>query len=151
MEELRCLPVESHGRTSARKSRHFCILPCDAVAPAGANRLHGRFFGGEASGVALRLVRFGLAVANLAGGKDALQKPPPKALYGGSDARDLHNINAGSDDHGWRSERSQVLELRCSEEGNTLRIRVLLLLGAKPLRRNCLGFWLPAVIMKLLD
>src|SRR5208337_4857004 len=79
------------------------------------------------------------AVANLAGGKDALQKSPPKAPDGGSDARDLHNINAGADDHGWRSERSQVRELRCCEEGNTLRIRVLSLLGAKPPRRNCLG------------
>ena len=64
-EELRRFTVESHRRTSARYARDLNVLPGDAAAPAGADGLHGSFFGGEASGVALCLVGLGLAVADL--------------------------------------------------------------------------------------
>src|SRR5271166_3334731 len=100
LEKLLCLPVECHGRTSARNSCDLHILPGDAAAPAGADGLHSGLFGGEASGVALCLVRLRLAVADFVRSENPLQKSPPEALYGGGDPVDLCDVNAGSDDHG---------------------------------------------------
>src|SRR5271167_4483979 len=98
-EELCRFAVESHSRASARNSHDLNVLPGDAAVPAGADGLHGSFLGGEAAGVAFRLVRLGLAVADLVRSEDALQKAPPEALNRGRDAIYLCNVNAGSDNH----------------------------------------------------
>src|SRR5580704_703995 len=90
--------MKGHRGPATREALDFDILPGDTPAPTGSDRLHGSFFGSESSGVALRLVGLGFAVADFAGGKHALQKTPAEALNRRLNAIDLRNINAGSHD-----------------------------------------------------
>src|SRR5690606_38198358 len=62
-------------------------------------RFHACFFGCEAGRIALKAVRFALDVGALAGGIDAVEKFFAEAFGGGADARDLGEVDAGSDDH----------------------------------------------------
>ncbi len=99
-EELGRLVVIGDRGTASGSSADLYVVPGDAAIPAGADGFHGGFFGGEASGVALCLVGFGFAIANLFGREDALEKTTPEALDGLGDPPDFRDIDTGADDHG---------------------------------------------------
>jgi hypothetical protein len=91
--------VKSDRRTSARQAHNFAIPPAHAVAPARAQSLHRRFFGGETRGVALHPVCLRVAVASFARRINALQKAVAKAFDRLPDARNLRDVDACADDH----------------------------------------------------
>ena len=93
------LPWNDHGRTASGHAGDFAIAPAHAVIPAGAESLHGGFFGGEARGIALEAIRLGIAIANLSRSVDALQKAVPEALDGLADAGDFGDVDARAYDH----------------------------------------------------
>src|SRR5664280_1934795 len=99
LKEFCRLAVKHHRGPSTGGALDFDVLPGDAPAPTCSDGLHGRFFGGKASGVALRLIGLGFAVADFVGCKYPLQKSPAKALDGRLDAIDFCDVDAGSDDH----------------------------------------------------
>jgi len=89
---------ERYDRAAALFVGDFEIDPADAAAPSGAQRFHGRFFGGEAAGVALELVLETLAVFDFVGREDAAEEWLAAALDGRLDARDFGNIHTQAND-----------------------------------------------------
>src|SRR5271157_5701674 len=92
---------ESKANKAERYAGRFAAKEAamKAIGTGWSRGVHGRFFGGEASGVALCFVRFRLAVPDFCRSENALQKPLPEALDGRRDAIHLRNVNAGSNDH----------------------------------------------------
>src|ERR1700676_633150 len=97
--ELPALAVKCHGRTASGLPEHFAIAPTHAMVPAGAQSFHGGFLGGEAGGIALHTIRLRIAIANLSGGKDALQETLPETLNGLSNARNFGDVDPCAYDH----------------------------------------------------
>src|SRR5277367_4747736 len=73
--KLRGFSMEGDRRTPSRQTADFYVSPGHTVVPSGANRLHGRFFGGKTGRITLHPVGFRIAVANFALSKDAANKP----------------------------------------------------------------------------
>src|ERR1700686_3886560 len=92
-------PVECHRRTASRHADYLAIAPPHSMIPAGAERLHGGLFGGEACGIALEPVRLRIAIAHLSRGEDALQKTLPEALHRMADAGNFGDVDARAYDH----------------------------------------------------
>ena len=69
------------------------------MIPTRAQSLHGGFFGGEAGRVTLHPIRLGIAIANLAGRENTLQKTLSEALDGTADAGDFGDVDACAYDH----------------------------------------------------
>ncbi len=92
--------VAEHERRRARFVRdNLNVVPRDAAAPAGAERLQRGLFGGEADSVVLRRRRAaGIAVETLSFGEDALAKAwcAPQDF---TDARNFDNVDADGNDH----------------------------------------------------
>ncbi len=84
---------EGDGGTAALFADDFEIEPADAASPSGAERFHGRFFSGEAAGVAFELVLEALAIFDFVGREDAAKEGLAAALDGRFDPRDLGNIH----------------------------------------------------------
>jgi hypothetical protein len=84
---------QGHGGAAALFADYFEIDPAHAAAPAGAERLHGRFFGGEAAGVAFKFIFEPLAIFDFVGRKNAVDKPLATAFDGRLDAWDFGNIH----------------------------------------------------------
>src|SRR5579864_2721360 len=97
--EFSRLAVERHRRTPSRHTHDFTVTPPHAVVPSCTERLHRRFFRGEASGVTLDAVGLRIAVANLARGEDALEKAAAETLDRLADARNLSDVDPGANDH----------------------------------------------------
>src|SRR4029077_3545600 len=95
--------MEEDGRPPAGLARHFNIPPAHALAPAGAQGLHGRFLGGKAPGVTLRAVAMPFAVGDLGRSKDAVQKHSAVAPDCFADSSNLLHVHAQADNHGARS------------------------------------------------
>src|ERR1700676_2405849 len=91
--EFSGLPVECHSRTASRHADYLAIAPPHSMIPAGAERFHGGFFGGEACGIALEPVRLRIAIAPLSRGEDALQKTLPEALHRLADAGNFGDVD----------------------------------------------------------
>jgi hypothetical protein len=154
VEELCRLVVKLNRRTASGRSPHFDIPPGHATIPARADRFHGGFFGGEASGVALCLVRLGLAITDFVGRENALQEAPPEAFDGPRDAVHLRNIDTGSDDHKKKAAfRQRTVSsyptsvphvLSYSKYGGFVDITARAY-------RNCLGFHSSTAMIGLLD
>jgi hypothetical protein len=68
-------------------------------APAGAESLHGRFFGGEPGGVPFAAVAMAFAIGDFLRREDALNESAAVPRDGSLDAVDLGNVRAQSDDH----------------------------------------------------
>src|SRR5215831_11122401 len=62
--ELGGLAVESNRRTASGLPVNLDVAPTNATAPAGAQRFHGCFFGGETGGISLDPVGLRFAIAN---------------------------------------------------------------------------------------
>src|SRR5579862_2108520 len=60
--DLRGATAQHNGGLAALARADFDVAPTDAAAPAGAQRLHYRFFGGPAAGVVLSVFLPPLAV-----------------------------------------------------------------------------------------
>src|SRR6478609_2254716 len=101
--------MKTHSRTATRHARNLAISPADPVIPSGAERLHRCFFCGEAAGIALSAICFGVAVSNLRLGINALQKAGPKTFNRLSDAIDLGDIDSHSDNHALNLTASDLL------------------------------------------
>jgi hypothetical protein len=69
------------------------------MIPAGAESLHGRFLGGEASSVALEAIRLRIAIANLSLSENPLKKTLPEALNGLAYAGNFGDVDAGAYNH----------------------------------------------------
>jgi hypothetical protein len=91
--------VERKRRASGAQVGHFDIAPAQAAAPARAQRLHARFLGGEARGVALELILLTLGVIDFPAGINPLQKPLAVPRDRILDARYFAQIHPASDDH----------------------------------------------------
>jgi len=64
--------VKDDSRRAAGLPRYFDLVPACVGTPSGAYRLHYRFFGGEAGGIALETGKSArLAIDNLTLGEDA--------------------------------------------------------------------------------
>jgi len=92
--------VAEHEHGRARFVRdNLNVMPCDAAAPAGAERLQRGLFGGEAGSVVLRRRRAaGIAVETLIFGEDALAEAWC-ALQDFTDARNFDNVDADGNNH----------------------------------------------------
>ncbi len=92
--------VAEHERGRARFVRdNLNVMPRDATAPAGAERLQRGLFGGEAGSVMLRRRRAsGIAVDALIFGEDALAEAwcAPQHF---TDARNFDNVDADGNNH----------------------------------------------------
>ena len=82
-----------------RREDHLDVLPPEFSRPAGRKRLAQRLFGGEAGGVMLKPMRFGVAVGDLPGGVDLVEEAGPQFLDAASHPVDLDNVDADSIDH----------------------------------------------------
>ena len=104
---------EGKGGAAARFADYFEIDPADAVAPSGAERFHGGFFGGEAAGVTFEFILEALAIFDFAGREDAAKEWLAVTFDGGLDARDFGNIDTQSDDQNTSESRAaSARELR---------------------------------------
>jgi hypothetical protein len=83
----------------AREPRHFDIHPAHAMRPPGSQRLHRRFFSGEASRVALHVVPVPLAVCDFARRVDAMQERLATPLNRRAQAAHLGQVHSQSDNH----------------------------------------------------
>jgi YfiH family protein len=93
--------VKFHGGAAAALADDFDIDPADAAAPAGAERFHRGFFGGEAAGVALVFIFEALAVFAFGGGVKAAEDGFAVALDGGFYAADFGDVDSEADDQGF--------------------------------------------------
>ena len=84
---------EGDGGAAALLADDLEVDPADAASPAGSERFHGRFLGGEAAGVAFELVLEALAIRDFVGREDAVEEGLAAALDGRLDARDFGNIH----------------------------------------------------------
>jgi polyphenol oxidase len=89
---------ERHGRSAALLAYHLEIDPANAAAPSSAERFHGRFLGGETSGVAFEFVLEALAISDFVARVDAAQERLAVALDGRFDARNFCNIHTHAND-----------------------------------------------------
>ncbi len=101
--ELSGFTVKRDRWTSAGHPNHFAVDPANAIIPAGSQRLHRGFFGGEPRRVALVPIRFRVAIATLAGGVDAREEAVSEALDRLTDARNFGNVDACAYDNCERS------------------------------------------------
>src|ERR1700730_16313887 len=97
--EFSSLPVECHGWAASRHADYLAVPPAHPMVPAGAERFHGGFLGGEACGIALEPVRLRIAIAHLCRCEDALQETLPEALHGLADAGNFGDVDARAYDH----------------------------------------------------
>lgn len=90
---------EMKCRTLAGKAANLEFFPGNSVLNAGAERFGSGLFGCEASGKALGCRGFGATIGDFIVGIDAPQKALAKAFDGAGNARNVHEINAGSNQH----------------------------------------------------
>jgi len=76
----------------------FQIFPEHAARVAGAERLHARFFRGEAGGEMRRRVPSPRTIGDLAFREDAVQEPVAVAIHSLCDSRDVGSVEAEPDD-----------------------------------------------------
>ncbi len=72
--KLSRLAVKGDRGSASGLARDLNVTPAYAMVPAGAERLHGRFLGGEAGGVAFHPVSLGIAVADFAFSENTVKK-----------------------------------------------------------------------------
>ena len=90
---------EGHGGAAALLADYFEIDPANAASPAGAERFHGRFLGGEAPGVAFELILEALAIFDFSWREHAAQKQFAAAFDGGLDARHFGDVHTQTNNH----------------------------------------------------
>jgi len=91
--------AETKCRLAAGQVCDFDVAPAHAVAPAGAERFHRRFFYREASSESLELVLVPLAVGDLGRREEALDERPAVALNGRLNPVNLRNVQSHPDNH----------------------------------------------------
>lgn len=91
--------VQFDSRLPARRWYNLHVVPADATAFAGTERLERRLFGGEARGEALGRMRGALTVSDLRRREDASEEAVAEPRDRLLDARDLHDVYADADDH----------------------------------------------------
>jgi YfiH family protein len=102
------LAVEFYGGAAAFLADDFDVDPADAAAPAGAERFHRGFFGGEAAGVALVFIFKALAVFPFGGCEEAAKNGLAVALDSGLYAADFGDVDSEADDQGFLRKRAGV-------------------------------------------
>src|SRR5208283_3012868 len=90
---------------------HLHVHPAHPAAPAGPQRLHGRFFHGEAPRIPFIFVLELFAVRHFVWRVHAPQKPFPLRLNHFLDALHFRHVNAQPNDH--RSPNCGATRLRC--------------------------------------
>jgi hypothetical protein len=93
------LAVELQNWTLAGQPKDLNVVPCNAVAQAGANGFHSSFFGGKAGRQTLCGVRLAHTVPDLGGSEHPTQKTVAKALYGGLNPVYLTDVNSSPYNH----------------------------------------------------
>jgi len=93
------LAVECDSGPASGLAGDFDVTPAHAMVPAGAERFHGCFLGGEAGGVTFHSIGLGIAVAYLAFGEHAAEESVTMAGKGLRDARNFRDVDPSADDH----------------------------------------------------
>src|SRR5437879_7547827 len=75
------------------------IAPAYAFAPAGAQRLHHRLFGGKACGVAFRGIAMTFAVGDLTRSKNAIEEDAAVPADHFPNPADLFHVHTQTDNH----------------------------------------------------
>ncbi len=83
-----------HQPRRTRATRDLDVFPHDAVGMAGAERLHRRFFCGEAAGEVGSRVSAAGTIGDLAFGEHATQEPIAVSFDSLSEPRDVGGIEA---------------------------------------------------------
>lgn len=100
LEQLTHESVQEQERSAGFARGDFDILPTDAAAPSGLQRLERRFFCGEACGIMLRGDgSTALAVSAFGAGVDALKKAR-RTLYHFADTTDFDDVYPNGNNHG---------------------------------------------------
>ena len=97
--ELCGLAVKLQNWTLARQAKDLNIVPGNAVAQPGPDRLHPGLLGGKAGCQTLRGVRFAHAVSDLGGSENTLKKTRAKALYSGLNPVYFSDVNSSPYNH----------------------------------------------------
>jgi hypothetical protein len=84
---------EREGGAAALLADYFQVDPTNSAAPAGAERFHGGFFGGETASVSLELILEALAICDFVECEDTAEERLAMALNGSLDARDFGDIH----------------------------------------------------------
>ncbi len=97
--DLACYTLESQRRFAARFTAHFDVAPAHSTAPAGAKRLHRRFFRGEPAGVAFEFIFVLLAISHFTRRVQSLEECRAAPGDGRLDTIHFGDIESESDDH----------------------------------------------------
>src|SRR5690349_5750031 len=84
---------------AARLTDYFYVQPAHSLAPSGAERLEGSFFGCEARRVAFRPILEPLAIGDFFGSVNAPEKALRMPLESSFDTCGFDDIDSGADDH----------------------------------------------------
>src|SRR6185437_9525782 len=99
LEALQGAAGEDHARPAGRQVDDAEIVPIDAGAEAGAERLGACFLGGVALGVAGDTIGAAIGFGALGLGEDARQESLAEALDGPHDPIDVDEVAADAEDH----------------------------------------------------
>src|SRR5580765_700540 len=106
----RGLVVQDDFWFTAARARHFDVEPAHLCAPASAECLHDRLFGGKSAGITfIFAAQFFFTIGDLFLGEHTIAKTPADAriFQRCLNTVDLGQVHAGADDHGCAS-RSAV-------------------------------------------
>src|ERR1700733_4944877 len=91
--------MKPEGRLSTALTHHFDLEPVHPSADSRPQGLCTRLFGGKARSQALGGFPFAQAIGLFGRGKNAVEKPLPKALHGIVYTPYLNQIDAAAHDH----------------------------------------------------
>lgn len=100
LEQLTHESMQEQERSAGFERRDFDILPTDAAAPSGLQRLERGFFCGEACGIMLRGDDSATLAVSAFGARVHALKEARRALYNFADTADFDDVYSNGNNHG---------------------------------------------------